>query len=232
MKNLKIMVGLFCTLILSGCASQQVVNMPDNFWDDASNKKIAIAFVKQPEMYAHRSGGQGLLDLAINEMVTSSVEDHINTISHEKFENGKSRIAEVIKAKGGEAVILPVYYDASEATELPKEQRKKGYFSYDASVVKENYNATHLMVIQTIAAGTMRDYYGIIPTSKPRGYINADVTLVDLADNRITMKNKIIEEVNLPEGVDWDDAENNYPEITKVVHAALEKAALQLTENL
>ncbi|ENM5919710.1 cytidine deaminase [Vibrio mimicus] len=219
-------------LLLSGCASQKAMDLPSDFWNTSKDKKIAVAFVQPPMMYAHRSGGEGLLDLAINEIVTDSVESHIQTLTYDKFEVGKSKIADVIISRGGESIILPEYYQVSDAIELPKESRKEGHFIYDTSAVREKYQASYLLVVHTYAAGSMRDYYGFIPLSDPRGYINAKVTLVDLSDNKIVMDHQIIESVVLPEGVNWDDPENGFPEITNVVNSALEKAALRLTEFL
>ena len=232
MKYIRIIGCAIAVMLLSGCVSQKAMDIPSDFWQTGGEKNIAVAFVQPPEMYAHRAGGEGLLDMAINEMVTDSVESHIQSLTHDKFEVGKSKVAQLIESRGSHSVILPEYYQATDEHKLPKDKRKKGYFDYDVSVVKEQYQATHLLVIQTIAAGTLRDYYGFIPLSSPRGYVNAEVTLVDLSNNKIVMEHQILEEVLLPEDVDWDDPENQYPEITKVVNLALERAANRLTELL
>ncbi|EGA70412.1 hypothetical protein VISI1226_00065 [Vibrio sinaloensis DSM 21326] len=232
MKYLKLLGTALGAILLTGCVSNKALDIPTDFWQTADDKKVAVAFVQPPEMYAHRAGGQGLLDIVINEVVTDSVETHIQSLQHHKFEAGKSKLAKLIESRGGQSIILPEYYQASDENKLPKELRKKGHFDYDTSALVEHYDATHLLVVQTMAAGTLRDYYGFIPTSKPRGYVNAEVTLVDLSDNRIVMTHQIIEQVLLPEGVDWDDADNSFPEITKVVHMALERAASRLTQVL
>lgn len=232
MKYIRIIGCAIAVMLLSGCVSQKAMDIPSDFWQTGGDKNIAVAFVQPPEMYAHRTGGEGLLDLAINEMVTDSVESHIRSLTHDKFEAGKSKVAKLIESYGNHSVILPEYYEATDENILPKDKRKKGYFDYDVSAVKEQYKATHLLVVQIKAAGTRRDYYGFIPLSEPRGYVNAEVTLVDLSNNKIVMEHRILEEVLLPEDVDWDDPDNQYPEITKVVNLALERAANRLTELL
>ncbi|EDP60180.1 hypothetical protein [Vibrio sp. AND4] len=232
MKYIRIIGCAIAVMLLSGCVSKKAMEIPPNFWQTGEDKNIVVAFVQPPEMYAHRSGGQGLLDMAINEIVTDSVESHIQSLKHDKFEVSKSKVAELIESRGSRSVILPEYYEATDEHKLPRDQRKKGYFNYDVSAVKQQYQATHLLVIQTMAAGTLRNYYGFVPLSSPRGYVNAEVTLVDLSNNKIVMEHRILEEVLLPEDVDWDDPENQYPEITKVVNLALENAANRLTELL
>ncbi|PSV35355.1 cytidine deaminase [Photobacterium sp. GB-27] len=232
MRYIRIIGCALAVMLLSGCVSKKAMDIPSDFWQTGEDKNIAVAFVQPPEMQAHRSGAEGLLDLAINEMVTDSVESHIQSLTHDKFEVGKSKVAKLIENRGSHSVIIPEYYKATDEHKLPKDELKKGYFDYDVSVVKDKYQATHLLVIQIMAAGTLRDYYGFIPLSKPRGYVNAEVTLVDLGNNKIVMEHRILEEVLLPEDVDWDDSDNQYPEITKVVNLALERAANRLPELL
>ncbi|MFN3015419.1 cytidine deaminase [Vibrio coralliilyticus] len=232
MRFVKLISCMFGVLFLSGCVSQKAMDIPVNFWETGGEKNIAIAFVQPPEMNAHRMGGQGLLDMAINEIVTDSVESHIHTLSHDKFELSKSAIAQQIERRGGRSEVLPEYYKASDATKLPKAQQKDGFFGYDLTELQEQYSASHLLVIQVLASGTIRDYYGFIPLSQPRGYVYAQVKLVDLSNNKIVMDHQINEQVALPENVDWDDPDNGYPEITKVVHLALEQAGKRLTQYL
>lgn len=232
MKLFKLISCAFMVAVLSGCVSQKAMDIPANFWETGGEKNIAIAFVQPPEMYAHRMGGEGLLDLAINEIVTDSVETHIQTLTHDKFELSKSAIVQLIEKRGGSSEVLPEYYKATDANKLPDEQHKDGYFNYDLTGLKEQYSASHLLVVQVLASGTIRDYYGFIPLSEPRGYVYAHVTLVDLLDNKIVMEHQINEQVLLPEDVEWDDPDNGFPEITKVVHLALEKAAKRITEYL
>ncbi|KJY70632.1 cytidine deaminase [Vibrio coralliilyticus] len=232
MRFVKLISCMFGVLFLSGCVSQKAMNIPVNFWETGGEKNIAIAFVQPPEMNAHRMGGQGLLDMAISEIVTDSVESHIHTLSHDKFELSKSAIAQQIERRGGRSEVLPEYYKASDATKLPKAQQKDGFFGYDLTELQEQYSASHLLVIQVLASGTIRDYYGFIPLSQPRGYVYAQVKLVDLSNNKIVMDHQINEQVALPENVDWDDPDNGYPEITKVVHLALEQAGKRLTQYL
>ncbi|UMM01791.1 hypothetical protein MKR81_09365 [Vibrio campbellii] len=74
--------------------------------------------------------------MAINEMVTDSVESHIQSLTHDKFEVGKSKVAQLIESRGSHSVILPEYYEATDEHKLPKDKRKKGYFDYDVSVVR------------------------------------------------------------------------------------------------
>lgn len=218
-------------LAITGCASHSQVSMPNDFWDSAKGS-IGIAFVKPPMMDAHRVGGQGLLDYAINEAVTNRVEEHLRALSFDKLENSNSRIQAHIKSRGTNAIVINEYYEANDERLLPKEQRIKGYFDYDLSDIKNEYAINYLLVIQVYAAGTIRDYYGFIPASEPRGYVQAGATMVDLSDNRVVFQEKFSEEVKVGEGLDWDDPENGYPALTAAVEKALENAGTTLIQKM
>ncbi|CAM3666872.1 cytidine deaminase [Vibrio aquimaris] len=232
MKNIKLFTAILSLAVLSGCASR-IVEMPDNYWEKESVETVVVAFVKQPQMSASRSGAQGLLDMAINEAITDSVENHIETLNYETLEGHQPRIAEILKAKGAkDVIVLQKYFDVSDANELPEAEQKEGYFNFDVSKLREKHNASHLLVIQVINAGTIRDYYGFIPLSDPRGYVNGEVTIVRLSDNKIQMRNPILVEIEVPEGIEWDDEENGYPAISKVVNSALDEAGHQVGNML
>ncbi len=232
MKNIRLFAAILSLAVLSGCASR-IVEMPDNYWEKESVETVVVAFVKPPQMSASRYGAQGLLDVVINEAITDSVENHIETLNYEKLEGHQPRIAEILKAKGAkDVIILNKYFDVSDANELPEADQKDGHFNYDLSKLREKHSASHMLVIQVRNAGTVRNYYGFIPLGDPRGYVDGEVTLVRLSDNKIQMRNPVLVEIEIPDDVDWDDEENGYPAITKVVHSALDQAGHQVGDLL
>lgn len=100
------------------------------------------------------------------------------------------------------------------------------------SFLREQYFIDYLLVIQVLAAGTLRYYYRFIPLSDPRGYIRARATLVDLADNRIVFNEEIVEEVEIEKGLEWDDPDNGFPALTAAVEKALNEAGATLIQTL
>lgn len=221
MNYLQRVLAILAVVLLSGCAAKPI-EITENYWTDSPQKTIAIAFVKPPAMGAHRSGAQGLLDMAINEAVTDTVQGHISTLNYDSFDKGSSYLVSHIEEKGALAFVLPDYYESDEGDKLPKDSVKEGFFEYDLAKFKELYSdATHLLVIQAKAAGTIRDYYGFIPLSSPRGYLYADVIMVDVSNNKIDLRQTIVEQVELTSNAAWDDPENGFPEISKIVEKAL-----------
>jgi hypothetical protein len=225
------LVSTICILLsLTACAAQ-LVELPQDFWQ-GSAKSVGIIFVKPPAMDAHRRGGQGLLGVVINESVTDSVSKHLASLNFETLEKSRSQIKAHIEARGSTAIVIPKYYEASDAYLLPKEKRPKGHFDYDLSSIRDQYAINYLLMIQVYAAGSIRDYYRFIPTSDPSGYINATVTIVDLSDNGIVFNERIVEEVRVEEGLEWDDPDNGYPALTSAVQKALENAGTTLAQKL
>jgi hypothetical protein len=55
-----------------------------SFWTETQHK-VGVATLPPPKLGAYRAGGQGLLDMAINNAMSGSLEAHLQTVDVSRF---------------------------------------------------------------------------------------------------------------------------------------------------
>ncbi len=219
----KTLLGVLGAFALGGCAVQQDVMLDQAYWQ-SPGKSVGIVLAKAPTPTGHKVGSQGLLDLAINEGVASGSDKHLESLSISEFDE----VANLLKArfeKGGMKVtMIP---DRLDVASLPKATESKPNFAKkDFTSLKSQYNVDQLLVLEVVAAGTIRSYYSFFPTGAPQAYFASQATLVDLTDNHLVWYKK--DEQQKPIAEPWDQPNDNYPNLTNAFYQAVEsgKAAL------
>jgi hypothetical protein len=95
MKNFSFLLLAF---LFISCSSTRIF-VPQDFWNQ-TNLKIGIAASSLPEAGAFKEGSQGLLDVAINSAMSSSLEDHLQTIDLKDFYEIKNSFKKRLNEKG------------------------------------------------------------------------------------------------------------------------------------
>ncbi|CAA0103622.1 Uncharacterised protein [BD1-7 clade bacterium] len=206
MKKLAV-VAVFLSMF-AGCAIQPV-DVESSYWMD-KDKKVGVVVSRIPEAYTHKTGGQGLLDVAINNAVAGPVTDHLRTLDLDEFADLKKMIADRFTDHGIETVIIEEDIDIST---LPDTQiSEKGFAKKDYSSLKTKYQIDDLVVIHVVAMGSVRSYYGFIPTSDPKGYFVAAGRLVDLDNHALLWYHDEVRQIEVTG--DWDQEDEQYPNLT------------------
>lgn len=214
-------------LVLAGCATQPPVAIDDTYWNDTS-KKVGIAFSPLPKATGHKTGSQGLLDIAINEAVADKVDQHLESLSLEEFYEVRDIVAKFFQDKGFNVVVLEESIDANNLSK--NKDKKTGYADKDFTALRQEHNIDQLLYFNLVAAGTIRSYYGFIPTSDPKGYFLGHGMLINLDDNKLLWyKNSFAEQ---PVAGEWDQPDTAYPNLTNAVYKALEQGKANLVGDI
>jgi|GEM_PF-1487023 len=168
--------------LLAGCAPSNLALHPD-FWQ-TKGRKIGVAVATPPMAGAHRTGGEGLLDMAINKAATNSLESHLQKIDSSGFEDIADRFVEGLKRKGFtvkklEKPIAP----AKLAAFSPKTSGR--FHERDLSFLVADEDLDALVLLSIDRWGTIRKYYGFIPLESPSGFCAGKGQLIDLRSNAL-----------------------------------------------
>jgi hypothetical protein len=169
-------------LLLGGCAvapQQSVLLAPGTV--SSKTVRIGVAMTTLPKVDTHLPGAGCLLCIAAASIANSSLTTHTNTLTYEDIPNLKKDIANLIRKKGGNAVVIeePVALDKLPdfSVKGPNIARK------DFTGFKQRHSIDKLVVIQINAIGMWRTYSAYFPTSDPKATVQGMGYLVNLDTN-------------------------------------------------
>lgn len=167
-------------LLVAGCAAP-IRNIPleSSFWQN-KNLKIGIAIAKYPPGGAHRSGPEGLLDMAINKAASSDFDTFLRTLTPQEFSAFPDRLAERLQTMGFSTTRIPANLDLEH---FPK--AKDGLLSNDFRQLATTYDIDMLLLLSVEKFGTLRYYQGFISMGAPKGLFQAKGQLIDLKGNEL-----------------------------------------------
>lgn len=228
MKRLTLALMLLSTVVFAGCATvQQPVHLDQSYWSHKP-ASLGVVIVKMPKPGTLKMGAQGLLDIGINGMMADSLTKHLNGMSMDDFREAGQVIANHFSKHGVPAKFIPEELDI--ATLAKVKNPENGFARLDYSALKAKYGVEQLVVLQVNAAGTIRNYYGFIPTSAPQGYFSCNGSLVDLSNNKLLWTAGAVQQVPIEDP--WDQASESYPHVTTAFYRALETAKTTMVKDL
>jgi len=214
-------LALLACLTLTGCAHvQPPVALDHQFWDN-KEQTIGVAITAVPQPVLALTGNQGLLDLAINTSVNSTLRGNVEKWQVNDLNTLPDAIVARLKAKGykakriNEPVNLTAYKEASF---------REGYNPRDLSSLKATYGVDRLLLINVLATGATRSYYSFVPTSAPMAQVGGQGMVVDLTDNKLLWFKPFVV-VQAAQG-EWD--EPNYANLTNAFYQAMDTSRQQM----
>lgn len=227
MKRLFVALALVSTALLGGCAAAPPVHFDQSYWSHKP-ESLGVVIVKMPKPATLKMGNQGLLDMAINNAMADSLTKHLNTLSMDDFRESGQVIASYFSKHGVPTKLIQE--DLDLATLAKTKQAQPGFAKLDYSALKAKYGVEQLVVLQVNAAGTIRSYYGFIPTGAPQGYFSCNGSLVDLSNNKLLWTSVAVQQIAVEDP--WDQAPESYPHITSAFYRALEGAKTTMVRDL
>jgi hypothetical protein len=211
-------------VLLTGCATAP--QAPVELSSQAIGKpgKIGVAMTKLPKVDTHLFGADCLLCLAVASAANSSLTTHANTLPYEDLPQVKHRLAELVRKKGGEAIVLP---DALDLSALPNHEGKEPNSSRkNFSSLQAKHGIDRLLLIDVTTLGFARHYASYIPTSDPKATLRAVGYLVNLETNTYEW----YREVHVTRSADkaWDEPPK-FPGLTNAYFQAIEIGKDELT---
>jgi len=203
-------------ILVSGCVSIPLkeIKVPSNFM--AKKGKIGIIWVKKDEKPTadfYQTGGQGLLDIAVNNLIATTLRQCLQ----------KEELAPLIKKfylnPFGEGFSLEGFEVKTIDSGYDLKKYKK--ISDQRQIAKE-IEVDYLIILEILSFGIGRSYaLGIIPTIQPQGLTNLRCYLIDSSSDEIIAQH-ISKNLESSQG-EWDEPPE-YPNLMKAMLASFEKS--------
>lgn len=227
-RGISVLVAL---LLVTGCVSVQPnINIEPTFWSN-NNQTIGVALAKLPKPMSAKSGNQGLLDIMINDANASDLDKHLATLDLSSVNKLRDDIVEYLNKKNITAKTIDTPVDVESLPEIQNQQTVNGvhFAERDFSGLKEQYAVDKLLLVTVTRIGTLRSYYGFIPTSDPVGSSMINGKIINLSNNQLEWNQTASQNVPNAEG-DWDSPPA-FPGLTKAVYSSFEQSQQMLLNN-
>ncbi|MFJ4145206.1 hypothetical protein [Pseudomonas sp. NPDC089734] len=212
---------LLACLALTGCANvQPPVPLDQQFWD-TKEPTIGVAISVLPEPVLALTGNQGLLDLAINKGVNSSLSDNVEKWQVRDFNTLPDAIVAKLQAKGYKAKRINEPVDLNAYKEI---SFREGYTVRDLTPLKAAYGVDRLLLVNILVTGATRSYHSIVPTSVPMAQVGGQGMIVNLADNKLLWFQPFAA-VQAAQG-EWD--EPTYTNLTNAFYQTIDTSRQQM----
>ncbi|HKP12537.1 MAG TPA: hypothetical protein VJZ91_10520 [Blastocatellia bacterium] len=213
---------------LSACAGvvRKPIAVDPGFWQDR-NAVIGVAAAKMPEADAHMMGQQGLLDVAINRGNAGKMIEQLKRLDlkraaaiHDNMAAALGRRGfKVEKLQAVDVATLPEFkIDASPELYAPRDFRSLS-----------GKGVERLLLVSVEKIGTVRSYYGFLPTGAPRAMFAVQGQLIDLKTNKLIWYDRHETTAAIPEP--WDQ-EPDFPNVSATVLKNMEEGAAVLERSL
>jgi hypothetical protein len=205
--------------LLSACAPARYAVKPE-FWQ-AKQASIGVALAPHPTGGAHKVGAQGLLDLAINHAMAAELQTHLSKFDLSGFEDVRDGFVQELAKRGMTVKALPGSVNPEEFPKWGGEPAMDGFIQ-DLGALRQKHGIDVLVLLSVRRFGTIRSYFGFIPTSEPKALFEVQGQMIDLKTNRLIWQTVIQEdEAAVPSPVPWDQPPD-YPNLTGALRKAIE----------
>ncbi|WP_199739133.1 hypothetical protein [Herminiimonas sp. KBW02] len=214
------------SVILTGCAvkPQYPVGLAPTAVK-ASEGRVGVAMTALPKVDTEFPGAGCLLCYAFASASNSALTTHTNTLPHEDLVTLKNELADLIRKKGGDVVVIQEVIDIKT---LPDNaQAAPGIAKKDFSQLQKKYAIDKLLMVEITSLGMVRTYSAYVPTSDPKGMVVGTGYLVNLKTNAYEWYKRI----NIVKASEsqWDEPPK-FPGLTNAYFQALETGKDQFRE--
>lgn len=212
-------VSIVLMLGLVGCATvQKPVALDNHFWE---NRQPVIGMAKSvmPKPDAFMTGNMGLLDIAINRGNAKSLIAHLEKIDTSKAQAMDGEFVAQLQARGFQVKKVDQAIDLQKMQKFSGKSETVQYAEYDFRSLKSN-DMDYLLLLTVERIGTIRNYYGFMPTGAPMADFKYKGYLVDLNTNEL--KWYVDDVSNMPISEPWDQAPG-FQNVTTAVNTNVDR---------
>ena len=233
---LRVVLVVLGLAFFSGCTTYQIIPHQKDFWTN-HNQSIGVAVAPIPTPVSHKAGSQGLLDLAINNANSSDLDKHLGTMDvSDKINKLADDLVAYLNERNFNAKRISGYVkDWTINNETPEQQddefgsdKKSGESAAAvpaaAKKIANEHGVDKLLLISVNAVGTIRSYYGFIPTSSPEGYAHIDGKLMNLKNNKVEWEH--FNAAKVPYTTTEWDTPPDFPGLSEAMQKAVDDADL------
>ncbi len=227
MKNTKRIAILAICVLLAACktTSQSSVFLSADTLS-AKSGKIGVIMTSIPKVDTTFPGAGCLLCLAAANAANSSLTKHAHTMSNQDFSKLKDEIADSLRKKGVDVVVISEDFSAKnlkDASQAGADSPKK-----DFRPLRDKYHVDHLAVLDIRFAGFLRNYSAYISRGDPVGKVEGTVSVVNLSDNRYELYQEL-DIIKTAEGT-WSEPPD-FPGLTNAYFTAVEACKDQVLRS-
>ena len=170
------------SLLLGGCITAP--QLPIGYTPDtlsAKSGRVGVAMTPLPKVNTQFPGANCLLCIATAEAANSSLTTYAQTLPHEDLTKLTSELADTLRKKGVDAMVIPEPIDISKLGSSDKDG--PNIAKKDFAPFKTKYTIDKLLLIDITALGFLRTYSLYFPTSDPKAYQQGAGSIVNLKTN-------------------------------------------------
>ncbi|HKB73722.1 MAG TPA: hypothetical protein VKC82_05560 [Burkholderiales bacterium] len=198
--------------LLGGCATgYKPIQLEASFWQDRQSV-VGVVTETIPEPAAQMTGGQGLLDVAINRGNAGPMVDQLKRLDIKRAAAISENLANGLSGRGIKVNKLETI-DVKKFPDFKHEVSPALYASRNFQELKAQ-GIDRLLLVSVVNIGTVRPYYGFIPMGPPRATFAVKGQLVDLKDNKLLWYNSQSATAVIAEP--WDQ-EPDFPNLSAAV---------------
>lgn len=226
--GIAVTAALLAILAGIGCGPPHVA-LPSSYYD-TPDQKVAVVVVQPSGASLFKTGGQGLLDMAISDAVTGEIQARLSNL------DGASAMV-YLAGEMFEASLDDRGVDASAASDavhegsLPEFESGNDvrYGKLDIRGIAASAGVDQVMILDLSQWGLSRKYYGFIALGPPKGYSRIDAVLLDAQDNSVLWRYVPAEEQSIAGA--WNEPPT-YPNAVHAVAQSLVSVCNSLLEDL
>jgi hypothetical protein len=204
--------------IMGGCvvAPQQPVFLAPGALS-AGSGRVGVVMTALPKVDTSFPGASCLLCVMFASGANSTLSTHTRTLTAEDLPKIKSDLAEALRRKGVDAVLIEE--DLALDT-LPSNDAKGPLIARRNHIsLQQKYKVDRLVVVNITGLGIWRYYSAYIPTSDPKGIFIGVAYMVNLKDNTYDWYLPI--NINRAADGNWDEPPK-FPGLTNAYFQAIE----------
>ena len=180
--NVRLLPIAAAALILAACATppQRPITLT-HASVNSSSVRVGVAMTALPKVDTSFPGAGCLLCMAAASVANSSLTSHARTLPYEDLPQLKQQIAELIRKKNPNVVVIDEPINMSALSDVSASG--PGVSRKDFSSFAGKYQIDKLVVIDIQTLGFLRTYSAYIPTAEPKGVFAGTGYLVNLKNN-------------------------------------------------
>lgn len=206
------------SLLLGGCIAAP--QLPIGYTPETLSVKsgrVGVAMTPLPKVNTQFPGASCLLCIAAAEAANASLTTHAQTLPYEDLPKLSSQLADTLRKKGVDAMVIPEPIDTSKLASSDKDG--PNIARRDFGPLKTKYTIDKLLLIDITAIGFLRTYSAYFPTSDPKAYLQGVGSLVNLKTNTYEWYMPV--NINKSADKSWDEPPN-FPGLSNAYFQVLE----------
>lgn len=228
MQTLRTAILTVCMLSLVGCASippQQPVAFNKN--PAQAEETIAVSISDVPDVQITYPGASCLLCLGVAAVANTGISTEVKKLNSDDLQPLGSELIEVLENSGHAVKVLDDKFSLKklkkfESTEINAARK-------DYRPLKNQLQASHLLVVDLDYVGIKRDYASYVPTSEPYAIVQGLAYIINLTTN-IYEWYLPIQQRHSP-GQEWKNPPS-YPALINAYYQAIETTREQVLSAL